>query len=51
MKIETNEVERADFDTMAKLAAFYHGHGLDARHIVEYDPNGQQGLELGAVYT
>jgi transcriptional regulator with XRE-family HTH domain len=48
MKIENNEMERPDFEIMARLAAFYHHHGLDARHIVEFDPNGIQTPGLAA---
>jgi transcriptional regulator with XRE-family HTH domain len=50
MKIESNEMERPDLEIMAKLATFYHDQGLDARHIVEYDPNGQRGLDLAGAY-
>lgn len=47
MKIERNEMQRIDADVLQRLAAFYHEQGIDAKRIIEYDPNGIRGLELG----
>jgi len=49
MKIENNDVERVDMITLARLAGYYHQHGLEARNIVEFDPNGRLTPELVAV--
>ena len=39
MDIEGGAVERPHMEKLAKLASFYHGHGLDARRIIEFDPD------------
>lgn len=38
LKIENGDVERVDLDVLGKMSAYYHEQGLDARHILEYDP-------------
>jgi transcriptional regulator with XRE-family HTH domain len=48
MKIENNDMERVDMDTLARLADFYHRAGLDARHIMEFDPTGIMTPGFGA---
>lgn len=42
-RIERNQTERIDFDTLTKLCTFY---GVGVGDILEYDPNGQHGLDL-----
>lgn len=39
MDIEGGDIERPHMWKVAKLAAFYHGHGLDSRNIIEFDPD------------
>lgn len=39
MDIEGGTAERPHLEKLAKLASFYHGHGLDARRIIEFDPD------------
>ena len=39
MDIEGGAVERPHMGKLTKLAMFYHGHGLDARRIIEFDPD------------
>ena len=40
MKIESGEMQRIDTETLERLASLYHNAGLNARNIVEYDPDG-----------
>ncbi len=50
MRIENNDVQRADMDVLTKLSAFYHEAGVDTRIVMEYDPNAIRRLDLvGAV--
>jgi len=46
MRIENNDVQRADMDVLTKLSAFYHEAGVDTRIVMEYDPNGIQASSL-----
>lgn len=39
MDIEAGTAERPHLEKLAKLASFYHDHGLDARRIIEFDPD------------
>ncbi|HEU4323339.1 MAG TPA: hypothetical protein VFS21_09345 [Roseiflexaceae bacterium] len=38
LKIENDDAERVDLTILAKLSSYYHQHGLDARHVLEYEP-------------
>lgn len=38
MKIENGTMERVHLDSLERLGAFYHSHGLDASRILQYDP-------------
>ena len=42
MKIESGDMQRVDTATLERLAALYHEAGIDSRHILEYDPDGQR---------
>jgi putative transcriptional regulator len=42
-RIELGKTTRIDFDTLKALCAYY---GVGVGDILEYDPNGQRGLEL-----
>lgn len=48
MKVERNEWKEIRKEVVEKLGAFYHAQGIDARSIIEFDPNGQQTPELVA---
>lgn len=48
MKVERNQWKEIRKEVIEKLGAFYHAKGLDARGIIEFDPNGQQTPELVA---
>jgi transcriptional regulator with XRE-family HTH domain len=39
MKLENNGFEEPDFSFIAQVAEYYHRQGVDARGIVEFDPN------------
>lgn len=47
-RIELGQMERYDADVMERIADFYHKAGIDARHILEYNPEAIQspGLRL-----
>jgi hypothetical protein len=49
MKLENNEFEEPDFRFVAQVANYYHQQGIDARGIVEFDPNGRQSRNLAPV--
>jgi hypothetical protein len=42
MKLENNDFQDLPGDFIAKVADWYHQQGIDATHIVVFDPNGQQ---------
>jgi hypothetical protein len=45
-RVENNDMQRAPMDVLAKLSAFYHEQGIDTGVVLEFDPNGQRGLDL-----
>ena len=49
MRIENNDVQRADMDVLTKLSAFYYEAGVDTRIVMEYDPNAIRRLDLVGV--
>lgn len=40
MKLENNDFRDLDTDFVAHVADWYHKQGIDATHIVMFDPNG-----------
>jgi hypothetical protein len=49
MKLENNAFEEPDFRFIAQVAEYYHKQGIDARGIVEFDPNAIRTPDHGAI--
>lgn len=50
-KIERGAIQRPNMEILEKLAAFYTKAGLDARNILEYNPEGIRKSSPAAVLT